>query len=133
MKILQQVSINPTPILSCNNGVKLVWYIGYNKWINIGILLLKSTIHSLFLSFYLMYFFCSVIPSSLLSFSLSALGCISSLRILDINLFFGNIICKYFLPCSKLPFCFVYCYFHCAKAFDFDVVAIVNFSFCFPC
>ena len=44
------------------------------------------------------------------------LSCMSCLYILDINpLSFGHIICKYFLPFSRLSFCFVDSFLGCQK------------------
>jgi len=40
---------------------------------------------------------------------------------------------KYLLPFSRLPFCFVDGFLHCAEAPQFDVIPFVYFSFCCPC
>ena len=37
------------------------------------------------------------------------------------------------LPFSSWPFCFVDSFFHCAKAFQSNVVSFVEFYFCPPC
>ena len=60
------------------------------------------------------------------------LSCMSCLYILDINLLLV-IICKYFLPFSRLCFHFVDGFLCCAKAFKFNQVALVYFCFCFLC
>ena len=50
------------------------------------------------------------------------LSCINSLHILDTNLLFGYVICKYRLNSSKLPFSFVDYFLPCAETFYVDVV-----------
>ena len=47
------------------------------------------------------------------------LSCMSCLYILNINPF-GQIICKYFIPFSRLSFCFINGFLCCAKAFKFN-------------
>ena len=62
--------------------------------------------------------------------ALLMLTCMSSFHILSIIRY---IICKYLLPFSRLPFCFVDSLLCCAKAFLFGVVSFVYFCFCFSC
>ena len=42
------------------------------------------------------------------------------------------VMCKYLLPFSSLPSCFVDSFLCCAKSFYFDVVLFVYFCFCCP-
>ena len=42
------------------------------------------------------------------------------------------IICKYLLPFSRLPFCFVDSFLCCEKALWFNVISSVYFCFCLP-
>ena len=57
----------------------------------------------------------------------------SSLYILDINPLLNYATSKYLFPFSRLPFHFVNGFFHCAKAFQWDVESFVDYCFCYPC
>ena len=48
------------------------------------------------------------------------LSCMNCLYILEIKPLVGHIICKYFLPVCRLPFCFVYGFLCYVKAYKFD-------------
>ena len=47
--------------------------------------------------------------------------------------FTGHIICKYFLPFSKLSFHFIDGFLYCDKAFKFDQASFIYFCLCFLC
>ena len=55
-------------------------------------------------------------------------SCMSFFYILDIDLVFGYMICKYFLQFCRLPFHFVDSFLYCSGAFWFDVVPLVHFN-----
>ena len=67
-----------------------------------------------------------------LGFFFLLLNYISHLYILNINLL-SNMICKYFLPFSRLPFNFVDYFLSHVEAFKFDTLSFVYFCFCCLC
>ena len=70
----------------------------------------------------------------LIEFFLLLLSCMwgSSLHILDMYLI-RYLICKHFLPFSRLPFHFVDGFLCCAEVFSFDIVPLTYFCFCCFC
>ena len=58
-------------------------------------------------------------------------GCFVGVELYELFIYLGyqslisHIVCKYFLPFSRLSFCFVDGFLCCAKAFYFDVVLFV--------
>lgn len=56
----------------------------------------------------------------------------SSLYNLDLNPL-SDIWFIHFFPFCSLPFNFVDCFFYCAEVFEFDIVPLTNFCFCFLC
>ena len=53
-------------------------------------------------------------------FGFLLLSCVNCLYILEIKPLVGHIICKHFLPVCRLPFCFVFGFLCCVKAYKFD-------------
>ena len=68
--------------------------------------------------------------------------CLFAIELYEFFIYFGYfylityMICKYFLPFIRLPFCFTDGFLCCEEAFSFDVVSLVYFCFhclCFWC